>query len=136
MKKSNANQAAKTMAKQKQVHEDRVNKKVNEKIFPFIKDNSTDVEDAKMFPAVMKVAIQQVMFNKTTKMLLKELNLAEELKGMPEKDFKKFREFIELMESESIADAYKILDGLVDEITQKERLLMKKTSLTDLYETA
>jgi hypothetical protein len=112
---------------------ERVNKIVNEKIFPLLKEISDDVEDAKMIPGVLKTVVQQAIFNEMMKRKIKDLNLINQLKGGQKELVEKYAKLITLLENEPISVAYTILDGLVEEIMLKEKLAMKKLSLQALF---
>jgi hypothetical protein len=131
---SQINKQAKEAEKLKIKEEARVNKKVEDSIFPLLKEISDDVEDAKIIPGVLKTVIQQAIFNNMMKQTIESLDLITQLKGADKESIAKYSKLIELLEDEKISTAYTILDGLVEEITLKERLAMKKLSLSALYE--
>jgi hypothetical protein len=136
MKNTTKSQYAKQVkenSKRDKENQDRVNKKVNDEIFPVLKTVTANVEEGKLLPSVLKTVIQQAILNKMMKMTVKELDLVAQLKGGDKNEVAKYAQVIKLIEDEPISIAYTILDGLVEEITTKERLFMKRFNLNDIY---
>lgn len=114
--------------------EQRVNKKVNEVVFPLLQEISSTVDEAALLPAVLKTALQQAVLNEMMKMKLGDLHLEDQLKGGKEEDWIKFAKLIKVLEDEPISIVYNILEGLGDEIALKQRLYWKNVELSKLYE--
>ena len=132
-KRSNLLKLQSEQEKARKKNEDRVNKKVNEEIFPLLKEISEDIIESTMIPSVLSQTIQQAVLNLQTTLTVKELGLTELLReDNPQTE--KYRKLLNMLESETVKDAFAILEGINNEIGRKQRLFWKGKQLSELYD--
>jgi hypothetical protein len=131
-KRSNVTKIQKEQEKLRKKKEDRVNKKVNDIVFPAIKEISDDIDDALIIINVLNQVIQQAMINSRDKTTVNDLNLLDLMNDNTDK-VNKYKNVINLISDESVKDAISILQGIAEEINLKQRLFWKGKKLTELY---
>jgi ornithine carbamoyltransferase len=105
----------------------RFRKMVKEVIYPFLIENSTSIENAKMLCSVASVTIEQSFMQDRLTKKVSELEIPE-----VKDEYKVYRDLIDIVKDESVRDAAELLSRMADTIDSFVKEQNSKTVLKDL----
>lgn len=103
---------------------------VKDKVYPFLVENSKDIEDAKVFISAAGIIMKQQFMNRMTTTTVADLKL-QELKS-DASTVKRYNDLFDILANESLTDALKVLEGLPQEIDSWIRKENEQRKLSEL----
>ncbi len=105
--------------------------KINYELLPFMLDNTTSVEDAKLFIQVVSQAINQEFVNRLRTTKLSDLEMSKFIN--PEAEHaERYSKLFDMFSDESIKDALEMIDGFPNMIEKSLRNEFKERDLKSL----
>jgi hypothetical protein len=102
---------------------------VKTKLYPYLLENTTSIEDAKMFIQTAGLVTKQQFMNGMMKTLVKDLKL-KEMQADTEL-VKRYNGLFDLVEDMTVTDALKIIEGMPGEI---DRMVSEENAKRKLAE--
>ena len=110
----------------------KVNKFIRENLYPFLLDNTTSFDDAKIFCSSVAMAIQQGSFKKLEEFKVKDIGLEEMLKKNEDPKVAKWNQVLSMLSEEDVTTAQRILNELGNDLELFARERDMKTSLAEV----
>lgn len=104
--------------------------KAKDELYPFLCDNSKNIEEAKVIAQAFYMSIEQAFMNLKKKMLVKELELDKMLNDT--EDGKKYHKLFEMFNDETLEDMGTVVRDMPDVIDSFIRLEMKDRPLSSI----
>lgn len=118
--------------KEQAKHKAVMGKFIDEKLMPFMNENTKNLEEAQFLTESLKVAINQAFQMQAKTMKLGELHMIDQLKKVKKPEaIQKHIDLLKVLEDQPIQDAITLLDAIYEEAGRVVLQSMKDKSLSD-----
>lgn len=105
---------------------------IDEKLMPFLNENTVNLEEAQFLTESLKVAINQAFQMQARTMKLGELHMIDQLKKVKKPEaVQKHVDLLRVLEDQPIQDAITLLDAVYEETGRVVLQTMKDKKLSD-----